>query len=109
MIDPSLRAERLQRDAADPQVGVILLDVVLGYGADPDPASTLAPLVEQALAARAGALTVVVSLCGAAGDPQGLQAQAARLREAGALVSRSNAAAARLALAAAGLAGTVAS
>ena len=105
MIDPALRAERFQRDAADPAVGVILLDVVLGYGADPDPAATFAPLVERALAARRGRLTVVVSLCGAAGDPQDLASQAARLRQAGALVSRSNAAAARLALAAAGLAG----
>jgi hypothetical protein len=49
---------------------------------------------------------VVVSLCGAAGDPQGLDGQAATLRAAGALVTRSGAKAARLALAAAGLAGT---
>jgi FdrA protein len=46
---------------------------------------------------------VVVSLCGAAGDPQGLDAQAAALRAAGALVTRSSAQAARLAVAAAGL------
>jgi FdrA protein len=46
-----------------------------------------------------------VSLCGAAGDPQGLDRQAAALRQAGALVTRSSAQAARLALAAGGLGG----
>jgi FdrA protein len=103
MIDPGLRNERFRREAADPETGVVLLDVVLGYGAHPDPAGELTPLVERALADRPGGLSVVVSLCGAAGDPQGLDAQAATLRAAGALVSRSSAQAARLALAAAGL------
>jgi succinyl-CoA synthetase alpha subunit len=102
MIDPGLRNERFRREAADPGTGVVLLDVVLGYGAHPDPAGELAPLIEQALAARPGGLSVVVSLCGAAGDPQGLDAQAATLRGAGAQVTRSSAQAARLALAAAG-------
>jgi FdrA protein len=106
MIDPGLRNERFRREAADPETGVVLLDVVLGYGAHPDPAGELAPLVERALADRRGGLSVVVSLCGAAGDPQGLDGQAATLRAAGALVTRSGAKAARLALAAAGLAGT---
>ena len=103
MIDPGLRNERFRREAADPETGVVLLDVVLGYGAHPDPAGELAPLVERALADRPGRLSVVVSLCGAAGDPQGLDAQAAALRAAGALVTRSSAQAARLALVAAGL------
>jgi len=103
MIDPSLRAERFRREAADPETGVVLLDVVLGYGAHPDPAGELAPLVERALAARPDGLSVVVALCGAAGDPQGLDRQAAALRAAGAVVTRSSAHAARLALAAAGL------
>ena len=103
MLDPGLRNERFRREAADPETGVVLLDVVLGYGAHPDPAGELAPLIEQALAGRPGGLSVVVSLCGAAGDPQGLDGQAAALRAAGALVTRSRARAARLALVAAGL------
>jgi FdrA protein len=103
MIDPGLRNERFRREAADPETGVVLLDVVLGYGAHPDPAGELQEHIEQALADRPGGLSVVVSLCGAAGDPQGLDGQAATLRAAGALVTRSSAQAARLALAAAGL------
>jgi FdrA protein len=102
MIDPGLRNERLRREAADPETGVVLLDVVLGHGAHPDPAGELAPLIGRAVAGRPGGLSVVVSLCGAAGDPQGLDGQAATLSAAGALVTRSCARAARLALAAAG-------
>ena len=95
MIDPSLRTERLRREAADPEVGVVLLDVVLGYGAHPDPAAELAPAIEEASA------RVIVALCGAAGDPQDLEAQRAQLEQAGATVTRSNAHAARLAVEAA--------
>ncbi|WP_113702149.1 FdrA family protein, partial [Nonomuraea lactucae] len=42
MIDPTLRVEALAR--AEPG-DVVLLDVVLGHGADPDPAASLAPAV----------------------------------------------------------------
>ncbi|HKT03820.1 MAG TPA: hypothetical protein VJT31_30185, partial [Rugosimonospora sp.] len=48
MIDGTLRRERLAAEAADPSCAAILLDVVLGYGADPDPAATLAPAVAAA-------------------------------------------------------------
>src|SRR4030095_7317702 len=95
MIDPGLRNERFRREAADPETGVVLLDVVLGYGAHPDPGGELAPLIERTLADRPGELSVVVSLCGAAGDPQGLDGQAAALRAAGALVTPSSPRAAR--------------
>ena len=91
MIDQRLRLEHLEATAADSTVGVALLDVVLGYGSHADPASELAPVIEDAVAAG---LAVVVSLCGAAGDPQGRDLQAARLNEAGAAVFISNAAAA---------------
>ena len=46
MIDPSLRIEQLAAAARDPSVTVLLLDVVLGYGAHPDPAADLAPAIE---------------------------------------------------------------
>ena len=93
MIDASLRLERLAAEAADPATSVVLMDVVLGHGAHPDPAAELAPAI-----AAAGDLAVVVALIGSAGDPQGFAAQAARLHEAGADVFASNAAAARHAI-----------
>ncbi|HXB46871.1 MAG TPA: FdrA family protein [Streptosporangiaceae bacterium] len=95
MIDQSLRLERLAAEAADPAVTAVLLDVVLGHGAHPDPAAELAPAIAEARAS--GRVSVVVSLIGAAADPQGLGRQAAALQAAGAEVFASNAAAARFA------------
>jgi len=91
MIDPSLRLAELSDAAADPSTGAILLDVVLGYGAHPDPAAQLAPALT---AASEAGVPVVVSLCGARRDPQGRDRQAAALAAAGAEVYLSNAAAA---------------
>jgi len=96
MIDPSLRNQRLEREADDPAVGAIVLDVVLGYGAHPDPASDLASVIGHALDRRGDDLTVAVALCGAAGDPQDVTHQAARLSDAGAFVTRNSAHAARV-------------
>jgi FdrA protein len=107
MIDLSLRLSVLEEHARDPRVGVLLLDVVLGYGAHPDPAAELAPALRRALEARPGELTAVVSLCGTDRDPQDVGVQAERLHAAGAVVTRSNADAAGLALAAAGLGSAV--
>lgn len=101
MIDQQLRVEQIRATAADPGAGVLLLDVVLGHGAHPDPASELAPALAAARATAADDgrdLAVVVSLCATADDPQDRAAQAARLVEAGASVHTSNAEAARVAV-----------
>ncbi|SEE75869.1 hypothetical protein [Jiangella alba] len=102
MIDNSLRVERLLAEARDPSCGVVLMDVVLGHGAHPDPAAELAPAIVRArnvAGARGRDLAVVVALVGTADDPQGLEEQARALRDAGASVHLSNAAAARAAIA----------
>ena len=73
MIDNDLRIRRLLQEARDPQVAVILLDVVIGYGAHPDPASELGKAVvdAQALARREGReLLLVASVTGTEADPQ---------------------------------------
>jgi FdrA protein len=116
MIDQRLRLDRLAAEAADPATAVIMLDVVLGHGAHPDPAAELAPAIAAARAARVASaegsvsasgsggaggsgseLAVVVSLVGARSDPQRLTAQATALVAAGAHVFASNAQAARFA------------
>jgi FdrA protein len=100
MIDSRLRAEWIAAAGRDPAVGVLLLDVVLGHGAHPDPAGALLPAIAEArarAAAEGRRLAVVASVCGTAADPQGLAEQERRLVEGGALVASSNAAAARLA------------
>ncbi len=102
MIDNRARLDRLATEAADPEVAVVLLDVVLGFGAHPDPAAELAPAVSaarEAAVARGGHLAAVVSLCGTASDPQGLERQAEALVRAGASVHLSNADATRTAVA----------
>jgi succinyl-CoA synthetase alpha subunit len=97
MIDNDLRIRRLLQEARDPEVVVLLLDVVIGYGAHPDPASELAPAIRQARQLASRELLVVASVTGTEGDPQRLSAQTGALQAAGAIVCDSNAAAARLA------------
>lgn len=105
MIDPSARAERIVATGDDPRIGVVLLDLVLGYGAAADPA---APVVEAIADARERArlagrdLVFIGSVCGTDGDPQGRARQAADLERAGVLLAQTNAAAARLAVQIAG-------
>lgn len=101
MIDHSLRVARIEREAAAGHDIVLLLDVVLGHGADDDPAAVLAPAVAAAhlTAAEHGSrLATVVSLCGTPDDPQGLHRQAQAFADAGATVHLSNADAARAAV-----------
>jgi hypothetical protein len=102
MIDHRLRNERILKEAGDPKVAVILLDVVLGYGSHPDPASEMVPVIQQAkdLADKAGRHLVVVGfVCGTSLDPQDLAKQEAALRDAGVILAESNAQAVRLAAA----------
>jgi FdrA protein len=96
MIDNDLRIRRLLQEARDPEVAVIMLDVVIGYGAHPDPAAELAPAIRQARQLAQRELLVVASVTGTEDDPQCLSAQVKALQEAGAIVCDSNAAAARL-------------
>jgi len=102
MIDPDARAARIEASGADATVGILLLDVVLGYGSSPDPASPVVAAVAAARATAAAAgreLLVLGSVCGTLGDPQGLARQTALLEGAGIILAPTNAAAARLAAA----------
>jgi FdrA protein len=96
MMDNDLRIRRLQQEAGDPEVAVILLDVVLGHGAHPDPASELAPAIAEARAKAEEAgryLEMVAVVVGTDEDPQDLNAQVQQLEEAGAHVETSTEAA----------------
>jgi FdrA protein len=99
MIDPEARLEALAAHAADTDVAAIILDVVLGHGADADPAKTLAPACESAMAG--GGPQVVAYVLGTDQDPQGYQSQRDRLMQAGCIVTET---AARASLAAAAIA-----
>jgi FdrA protein len=93
MIDYSLRNRRILDEAADAETAVILLDVVLGYGANLDPSAELSGVIRQA----SQTVSVVCSITGTDRDPQNRSRVEAALRKAGALVMPSNAAACKLA------------
>jgi FdrA protein len=101
MIDPEARIEHLREEGARPDVAVVLLDVVLGYGAHADPAGQLAPVCADIRAGGHGP-AVVAYVLGTDADPQGLADQRAALAAAGCIVPPT---AGRAALAAAALAG----
>lgn len=97
MIDPSYRAARLLQEYGDPTTAVILCDVVIGYGAHPNPAGAIADAVDQARGKFGHYVTVVASVCGTNADPQKLARQTELLHQAGVVVAPSNAFAAELA------------
>jgi FdrA protein len=93
MMDNELRIRRLYEEAKDPEVAVILLDVVIGYGSHIDPASEIAPAIKKAKeeAKKAGRyLEVIAVATGTDEDPQDLDKQIQQLKDAGAWVSTSN-------------------
>jgi FdrA protein len=105
MIDTRLRRQAIHQAAEDGRVGVLLLDVILGYGAHPDPAGALAQAIEAAgrtTRERGDDLVTIASVVGTEQDPQRYSTQVERLCAAGAIVARSNAQAARYAAAALG-------
>ncbi len=95
MLEPAVRDQPLREAAARADVGVILLDVVLGFGAHADPAGQLAAVVGMLPRKPA----IVASVTGTDADPQNYARQVATLRAAGIEVAASNAAATRRALA----------
>ena len=100
MLDNDLRLRRLAVEAADPRVAVILIDVVLGYGAHPDPASELAPAITEVctqVEKDGRHLQVVAVITGTDEDPQDMPGQVQQLEAAGVKIFISNDAAARYA------------
>ena len=87
MMDNDLRLRRLRQEAADPETGLILLDVVLGEGSHADPASEIAPLISEAKANRPD-LEIICLVVAAAEDLQDTAAQIEALENAGATVYR---------------------
>ncbi|HET9118073.1 MAG TPA: protein FdrA, partial [Pseudonocardiaceae bacterium] len=99
IIDPQARVALLREQGSDPEVAVIILNVVLGYGAHDDPAAMLAPVCGEITAA--GGPVIVVYVLGTQGDPQGFDIQRQAFTEAGCVVTET---AARASLAAAAIA-----
>jgi len=98
MIDPTVRDETIIEALGDSDVGVILVDMVIGYGAHDNPAGHLANVL-KAHGGEDGPV-VVASVTGTEEDPQIRSAQIAKLEAAGVHVAPTNADAAAWALSA---------
>ncbi len=96
MIDNELRIQRMVKEADDPQTAIILFDMVIGYGAHPDPAEEIGNAIKKIKHDHPGILWIS-SVTGTEGDPQSLSKTRAKLEAAGVIVCGSNAQAARLA------------
>lgn len=102
MIDPSLRLPRIIEEAKDPEVAVILLDIVIGFGSHPDPAGITLSAIEKAkqIAEKEGRhLEFIAYVCGTDKDPQNRSDQMEKLASAGVILAESNAKAAHTAAA----------
>ena len=86
MLDNDLRIRMIRQESADLETSILLLDIVLGGGAHPDPAAELAPVIREVQ--RPG-LSVIAIVIGTDADPQGVTSQIEMLEEAGAQVYRS--------------------
>ncbi len=93
MIDPAQRIECMEKAMEDPRTGVILFDVVLGYGSHEDMAGSLMPAVERlkAQAEEQGRkLWFVATVCGTRRDFQDYDKQVRLLKEGGVIVCETN-------------------
>jgi FdrA protein len=95
MIDPAVRDEPFRKALDDNEVGVILLDIVIGFGSCADPASQVVQVLDKH---QHHDPIVVASVTGTEDDPQVLSRQVAILESAGVSVAPSNAHAVETAL-----------
>jgi len=99
MIDPVARVERLPIEAADPEVAIVLMDFVLGYGSHVDPAGEMLQSIidaKKAMQSKNKYLCVIGYICGTEGDPQDYMFQSEKLEKAGVILMHSNAQAVKL-------------
>ncbi len=98
MIDFTMRKERLIKEYLDPETAIIIVDVVLGYGSHPDPASEIAEAVSKARKESGKYKLIVANILGTKEDPQGYEKQWRVLEESGVVVFPSHASAVKFAL-----------
>ena len=100
VMDPSILNSRLLKEAGDPTVGVILFDILLGYGVHKDPVGTIEETlrkIKDDSKENGRHISLVASVCGTDLDPQGFENQKKRLEDLGVIVLQSNGKAALLA------------
>ncbi len=99
MIDPAARVERLSKEAEDPEVAIVLMDFVLGYGSNIDPAGEMLQTIingKRIMKDKNKHLCVIGYICGTDRDPQNYKLQSEKLEKAGVILMPSNAQAVKL-------------
>ncbi|MBQ6756019.1 MAG: FdrA family protein [Oscillospiraceae bacterium] len=99
-IDASIRKPAILKEASDPTVAVIVLDVILTPPGHPDPCGYMVPDIIKAqkmAAERGGKIVFIASVLGTTADWQDIRKQEQELRDAGVIVCRTNYRAALLA------------
>ena len=94
MIDPTIRVQRIIEEAKDPEVAIIMLDFVLGYGSHPDPVGAHLSAIRKAMEiaeSNGRSLTFLAHVCGTEKDPQNAIEQESKLKSAGVIVLPTNA------------------
>ncbi len=97
MMAPDLKLDRLVEELTSDEVGVVLMDMVIGYGAHQDQANLVLQAIEKADKISGGKSkekAIVMSVCGTDGDNPSLSAQIEELKKANIIILGSNAKAA---------------
>lgn len=106
MIDPAKRIECMQEAIDDASTGVILLDIMLGYGSHEDMAGALLPSIielRDKAEAEGRKLFFVATVCGTRRDFQNYDEAVGKLKDAGVIVCENNKLAVRTAIRAIGM------
>ena len=93
MIDPAKRIECMQEAIDDASTGVILLDIMLGYGSHEDMAGALLPSIielRDKAEAEGRKLFFVATVCGTRRDFQDYDEAVGKLKDAGVIVCENN-------------------
>ena len=106
MIDPAKRIECMQEATDDRSTGVILFDIMLGYGSHEDMAGALLPTInelKQKAENEGRKLFFIATVCGTRHDYQGYDDAVNKLKNAGVIVCETNKLASQMAIRAIGL------
>ncbi|WP_196088295.1 acyl-CoA synthetase FdrA [Citrobacter freundii] len=93
MIDPTNRISRLLQEARDPEVGVIVMDFVLGFGSHEDPVGVMLDAIVEAKAIAAAdgrPLEILGYVLGTDLDTPSLEKQCQMLTDAGVIWASSS-------------------
>jgi hypothetical protein len=94
MIDASYRIDRIMQEARDPEVGVLIIDMVMGTNTLEDPASVYVPPIKSAIVTAKSEgrnLAVIIHICASEDDEKNnLRTQEQQFSDAGCLVFKTN-------------------